>query len=121
VPAHRPEQLADEPLGRPGRKRDRTAGPADPQQLGRSALLVGREHHADDGHDGVERRVGVRQLLRVAVLEVDREPFGGGPRPTAVEQLGYVVDAGHHAAASRGGDGGVAGTGGDVQYVRAGG
>ena len=75
------EELADEALGRPVGEPDPAARAHDAQQLGRGALLVRREHHAEGREHDVERRVGERELLGVGDLEGDRQPVGLGAPP----------------------------------------
>ena len=120
VGGDRAEELADEAVGRPAGEGDRAAGPADAQQLGGRPLVVGREHRAEDGRDGVERRVGERQRLGVALEQLDVEALGGGALAAALEQRRHVVDADRGAAVPGGGDGGVAAAGGDVEHAPAG-
>ena len=66
------EQLADEAVRRPVGEADLAAGLADAQQLGRGAVLVGREHHAEGRDDDVEAAVRERQRFGVGLAELDR-------------------------------------------------
>ena len=111
------EQLADEALRRPVGEADLAAALADASQLGRGAVLVGREHHAEGRDDDVEAAVGKRQRLRVGLAELDVEPLGLGALAGALEQRGHVVGGDHVAPAPRGGEGGVAVAGGDVEHL----
>ena len=116
----RAEQLADEAVGRPAREGDRAAGAADAQQLGRRLRVVGREHRAEDGRDGVEGGVRERQRLGVALEELDVEALGGRALAAALEEGRHVVDADRRAAVPGRGDGGVAAAGRDVEHAPAG-
>ena len=116
----RPEELADEAVGRPAGERDRAAGPADAEQLGGRLLVVGSEHGAEHRRDGVEGRILERQRLGVALEQLDGEAFGVRPAAAALEQRRDVVDADGSAAVARRGDRGVAAAGGDVEDAPAG-
>jgi hypothetical protein len=120
VPADGAQQLTDEPGRGPVGQRDGAAGTADPQQLGSGPLLVGGEHHPQARHHGVEGGVGEPQVLGVPLHELHLQALGRRPRAPACQQLGDVVDPGHLAAGGGGGQGGVAGAGGDVQHALAG-
>ena len=65
---------------RPGGEREPAAGPADARELGRGALVVGREDRAERRGDRVELGVGVRKLLAVALVEPDLEPSAAAAR-----------------------------------------
>ena len=82
--------------------------------------LVGGEHDAQGGKDGVEGGVGEGQGLGVALGEGDLQPLGRRPFPAALQQLGDVVDAGDLGAVAGRGQGGVAAAGGHVQDAVAG-
>jgi hypothetical protein len=64
------------PAGGPARERDRPSGTAHPHELGGGLLLVGSEHHADHGQDGVKAGVGERQRLGIGLEQVDLEALG---------------------------------------------
>ena len=68
----------------------------------------------------VERFVGERDLLGVAVAEIDVDPLGRGTLTAPLEERGHVVDPGHDAAEAGGGDRGVAAPAGNVEHARAG-
>jgi hypothetical protein len=116
VAADGPEQLPDVAVGGPVDHADAPARPADPQQLGGRALLVGGEHGPAGRQDHVEGGVGEGQGLGVALLEGRFQPFGLGPLAGALQQRGDVVDAGDLAEAAGGGQGGVAVAAGHVQH-----
>jgi len=80
--------------------------------------MVRGEHRAHDGQDGVVLLVGVRQPLGVRGLPGEAEPLGLGVAASALEQLGGQVGRDDPGSAPGGGDGGVAGAGGDVEDVR---
>ena len=103
----RHEELADEALRRPVRQPDLAAALADADQLGGSALLVGREHDPEGGDHHVETLAGERQAFGVGLAEREGEPFGLGPFSGAVEQRRHVVGRGHVAPAPRGGGTGL--------------
>ena len=94
-------------------------GLRDAEQLGGRLRVVGREHGAEDGRDGVEGAVRERQRLRVALQQLDRKPLGLGAAAAALEERRDVVDADGGAAVARRGDGGVAAAGGDVEHAPA--
>ena len=77
--------------------------------------MVWREHRAVDARHRIERRVAERQVLGVALDEVDREPLRPGALATAFEQRRDVVGAGRAAAEPCGGDRCVAAAGRDVE------
>ena len=116
----RAEEVADEACRRPAHEGDRAARTADPEELRGRLLVVGREHRAEDGGDGIERRVRERQCLGVALDELDLEPLGGGAHAALVEQGRHVVDADGRAAEPGGRDRRVAAAGGDVEDAPAG-
>ena len=84
---HRREQRAEHALGRPAQQPDRAAGAADAHELVRGGLVMGREHHADRGHDDVERLVLERQVLGVGLDPVELEALGLGAAAARLEQL----------------------------------
>jgi tetratricopeptide (TPR) repeat protein len=120
VRADRLEEPADEAVGRPARQGDRAAGPADPEQLGGRARVVGGEHRAEDRRDRVEGRVREGQRLGVALHELHGEALGGRALAAPLEQGRHVVDADRLAAVPGGRDGRVAAAGGDVEHAPAG-
>ena len=120
MPGHDLEHLADEAVGRPRREPDAAARARDARQLGRGLLVVGREHGAEDRERGVEGRVRHRDVLGVALDQVDVEALGLGAAPAAVEQRGHVVDADDVAAVAGRGDRRVAAAAGDVEDAPAG-
>jgi len=64
----------------PGREREAPGGPADARELVRSAVVVGREDHAEGRRDAVELGVSVRKLLGVPLVEAGHESgIGRGP------------------------------------------
>ena len=81
--------------------------------------MVGREHRPVDGNDAVERAIGERERLGVALDEADIESLGLRPLAPSVEQRRDVVDPHHAAAEAGGGDRGVPAPGRDVEHVRA--
>ncbi len=83
-------------------------------------VVIGREHRAEDGGDGIEGRVRERQCLGVALDELDLEPLGGRPLAALLEQGRHVVDADGRAAEPGGRDRRVAAAGGDVEDAPAG-
>jgi hypothetical protein len=115
------EQVTDEAVRRPVGQADGATGPDHPDQLGGGLLLVRREHHADHGEHRVELAVPVRQILRVGLLERDRQVLGLGAGPAAVHQVRHVIHGHDLAEAARGGDGRVAGAGGHVEHAGPGG
>ena len=80
------EHLADEAFRRPVGEADAAAGAADAQHLGRRALLVRAEHHAEGREHGVERAVGEGQVLRVGLPELDDSPSASARSSAALEQ-----------------------------------
>src|SRR5213595_3166768 len=62
---------------RPGGERESATRTADAGELGRDAVMVGREDRAERGRDRVELRIGIRELLGVALVEPDRQPLRG--------------------------------------------
>src|ERR1700719_2588301 len=100
--ADRLKKLADEAVGRPVGKADLAATLAYSEQLGRGAVLVGREHYAEGGHDHVEPGVRKGQSFGVGLSELDREPFGLGTLPGAFEECRHII-AGDHVAPAAGG------------------
>ena len=95
-------------------------GLGDAHQLGGGLLVVRGEHRPEHRGHRVERAVGERQRLRVALEQGHVEPFGGRPLAAAVEQARDVVDADRLAAEPCGRDGRVAAAGCDVEHVPAG-
>ena len=77
--------------------------------------VVGCEHRAEHGRDGVEGAVRERQRLGVALEQLDLQALGLGAPPPALEERGDVVDADGGAAVPRRRDGGIAAAGGDVE------
>ena len=57
---------------------DRPTRPSDAGELGGRAGLIRERHRPKDRQGRVEGRVGERDLLGVAVAEVDRDPLGCG-------------------------------------------
>ena len=72
MPRDGPEHRADEAVGRPAHERDRPAGPRHADELRGRAPMVGRAHGAEDRQCGVERFVGDRDRLGVAVAKSQR-------------------------------------------------
>ena len=110
------EELADEACGRPVGEPDLAAGAADAQHLGRGAVLIGREHHAERRNDGIETRVRERQRLRVGLAEGDVEPVRLRALAGPLQQRRHVVGRRHRAPAARGGERNVAVAGGDIEH-----
>ena len=110
-----PEELADEPVGRPAGKRDRAARLADSEELRRRLLVVRSEHRPEHGRDGVERPVKERERLCVAFEKGDRQAFGGRALASSMEQRRDVVDADRGTTVTRSGDRGIAAARGDVE------
>ena len=108
------------PCRSPAGEGDRAARTADAEELRGRLLVIGREHRAEDGGDGIEGRVRERQCLGVALDELDLEPLGGGPQAALLEQGRHVVDADGRAAEPGGRDRRVAAAGGDVEDAPAG-
>jgi hypothetical protein len=77
--------------------------------------VVGREHRAEDGRDGVERVVREGKRLCVPLQQLDREPFSLRAPAAGLQQRGDVVDADSGAAVARRGDRGIAAASGDVE------
>ena len=98
----------------------RAAGAHHADELVGGLLVVRREHHADAGHDGVERPVGVRQRLGVGGLPVEGEALGRGGPAADLEKLGREVGGGDPGAAAGRGQRHVARAGGDVEDALAG-
>jgi hypothetical protein len=94
---------------------DTPAGPADPQQLSRGDVGLGREHDAERGQHEVERAGFEREVLGVADAQFDRQAFRGRSCAGAIEELVDVIGRGDDATAARRGEGGVALAGGDVE------
>ena len=59
----------------------RPPGTADAQQLAGGRLGPRREHRAEHRHDHVERRVAVRHLFGVALVEADVQTLGARAAP----------------------------------------
>ena len=120
VLADGPEQAADEPPRGPAGQRDRAARAAYAHELVRGALVVGREHDADHGDDGVKGRVLERQRFGVALDEAHRQLLGGGALAPALQQRRDVVERHDVAEHARRGQRGVAAASGDVEHARSG-
>ena len=114
------EHLADEAVRCPGRQPEGAAGPGGSHHLVRGLLVVGREHGSVDRHGCVEGRVLHREVLGVALDELDVDALGGHPDPAVGDELRHVVDAQRRSAGPGGGDGGVAVAAGDVEHPPAG-
>ena len=84
-------------------------------QLVGGDLVVRGEHHADAGDRGVELGVGVRQRLRVGDLPAQLRADPLGRLAAGLDQVWGQVAGDHVRASQGGGDGGVAGAGGDVE------
>ena len=111
------EQLADEAARGPVGHADAPAGAAHPRHLGGGARVVGGEHHAEGGEDGVEARVAEGQRLDVGRLELDFQALGARALGAALEQGLDVVGRDDLAAAARRGEGGVAVAGRHVEHA----
>ena len=117
VAAHDLEELAAEALGNPAAQPDPPAGTTHPQQLARGALLIGREHDAEDRQHDIEVRVGELQRLRVADPEVDRRALGSRAQRRPLDERRHVVDPRDVAVAARRGQRRVAAAAGDVEHA----
>lgn len=101
--AHRFEHLTDEAVRRPVGETDASSRPAYPQHFARGAALVGTEHSAEGGRDGIEGPVGEGKFLSVGFPESDRKAFDLGPlAPPLQEALDIargqsIVDAAQKA------------------------
>jgi putative ATPase len=80
-------------VARPRREDQATGLPADTRELGRSTLVVGRKNDAERGGDSVELGIAVRKHLAVALVEPDREFFGGRHVPCLRELVARDVVA----------------------------
>jgi hypothetical protein len=121
VRLHRREQPTEHALGRPVEQRDLAAWTADAHELVGCLLVVRSEHHADRRHHDVERCVGERQMLGVGLRPVERESGLVGAGAPGLEQLGGQVARDDAGAALGGMQRRVAGAGGDVEHLLAGG
>ena len=116
VRLHGREHLADEPGRRPADDADPAPGGDDADELVGGGLVVRGEHDADRRHGDVELAVVVGQVLGVGDLPLQHGTRGGGLPSALLEQLGRQVAGDHAGAGKGGGDGHVAGAGGDVQH-----
>ena len=73
------------------------------------------EHRPDARHHDVEAVVGERHCFRVRLDPVQLGAALGGDGAAGLEELGRQVARGHYCARLSRWDGGVAGSGGDVQ------
>src|SRR5215207_2812771 len=120
VLADRLEELADEAFGRPVGEPDLAAGLGDANELAGGALLIGGEHYSEGGDHDVEALVSEWQGLRVGLAECNVEPVCPGALAGALQQCRHVVGRGDVAPAPRGGEGGVAVAGCDIEHALAG-
>ena len=118
--AERLEDLSDKTFRRPVGEADLALGLADPQQLGRRAVLVRREHDAEGGEHRVEAVIVERQVFRVGFPEFDLHAFRRGARLAAFQQRRHVVGRGDVAPPPRRGKARHAVAGGDIEHLRAG-
>jgi putative ATPase len=81
------------PILPPGGERQTPTRAAYSNELRRRALVVGGEDRAEDGHDGVELGVRVRELLAVTNVERDRDPLGLRGAARLRDLVGGNVDA----------------------------
>ena len=95
-------------------------GLRDPKQLGGRLRVVGGEHGAEHGRDGVEGAVRERERLRVPFQQLDRQALGVRAAAAVLEECRDVVDPHGRAAVPRRGDRGVAAAGRDVEHTPAG-
>jgi hypothetical protein len=70
------EHPADERIRSPNRQRDLASRLGHPEHLGRAGLLIGREHHPDDGGAPVELPVREGECLGIAFDQPDGQTFG---------------------------------------------
>ena len=82
--------------------------------------MMRREHHTHSGHHDVVAVVGERQRLRVGLHPLQLDTARRGNTAARVEELGCEVAGGDDRTRLGGGDGGIAGPGGDVEDTVAG-
>ncbi|KAG1532040.1 hypothetical protein G6F50_016379 [Rhizopus delemar] len=110
------EDLADEALGRPVGHAELATGAADADQFGGGLVVIGREHYAEGGNDGVEAGGCKGQGLGIGFLDFDLQSCGRGAFTGASQQRGHVVGGDHLAPAAGRGQRGIAVAGCDIKH-----
>ena len=106
---------ADAALLAPGGEADAAAGPADPRQLVRDALVIGGEDHADRRRDDVEGGVGVVEVLAVGHLERQVEAELGGTALRRLDEGRREIGGGHDRPGAGGVERDIAGPAGEIE------
>ena len=119
-PAEDREHLVDRTGRDPGGDIGAAVGPQHPGDLGDRPRRIGREDHAEDRDDDVERRVGHGQGQRVADEQLEREPRRRGALLGHADEPRRGVHADDVGAAGGGEQRAVAGAAGDVEHALAG-
>jgi hypothetical protein len=113
------EEVADGALGRPRDQPDAPARAQDPGELVGHDLVARGELRTERGQHEVEVPVGEGQRLGVPLDPLGVDPRVGGASARHLEHLRGEVESRHPGARLRGGDGSVAGAGGDVEHTLA--
>ena len=119
IAANHPEELADEAFRRPVGEPDPAAAAQHAQHLRGRTCVLRRKHGAKSGQHHIETAVREWQRLGIGDLEGNLQSFGVGTRSPLLEQRGNIVGRGDLREATRGGKGGIAVTGRDIEHALA--
>src|SRR5262249_55921896 len=100
---------------RPGRERQPASRAADATELDGGPFVVECEDRAEGGGNGVELRICIRQLLAIALVELDLETLRLGCAPCFGELVGRDVDADHVSTGAGGPQRDAARPAGDIE------
>src|SRR5262249_5184761 len=97
---------------------DDSFGAAHSRKLGGNQLGTRRKHRSEHGHDYIEVRIEIGQLLGVTFFECCLQTFFGGPGARLFHEVGSDVDTGDLRAFARCRYCQIAGSAGDVEHPR---